>query len=247
MQTLPQDFVRIQEDMLGDRASTWLARLDHVVATCARRWDLTPGPFVEPLTYNYVVRARRSDGTPVILKICAPGGEYPAQAAALRLIDGDGAVQLLDSDPGDEVLLLECCEPGDLLSAQADDDMATSIGASVVQHLWRPVPPSHPFPTVLEWAQGFARLRARFDGGSGPLPAALIDQAEQLYQELGESMADLVVLHGDLHHDNILSARRQPWLAIDPKGLVGEPAYETSTFIRNGLPDPLRVRRPHAC
>jgi streptomycin 6-kinase len=58
------------------------------------------------------------------------------------------------------------------------------------------------------------------------------------YMELVRSTAQPVVLHGDLHHDNILSAGRQPWLAINPKGVVGDPAYETGTFIRNRLPEP---------
>lgn len=242
MHPLPENFVRIQEDLLGDRAAGWLAGLADVVAACAAGWDLTPGSYVEPLTYNYIVRVRRSDGTPAILKICTPGGEYggeyAGQVAALRLFDGRGAVRLLESDPVDRAMLLECCEPGMMLSAIEDDDTATGIAATVMEQLWRPVPPDHSFPTVAEWGQGFARLRARYAGGSGPLPSALVDQAERLYSDLAGSMDLPVVLHGDLHHENILSADRQPWLAIDPKGVIGDPAYETSTFIRNQLPEP---------
>src|SRR5262249_12524405 len=62
---------------------------------------------------------------------------------------------------------------------------------------------------------------------------------ERLFVELEASMADPVVLHGDLHHDNILAAAREPWLVIDPKGLVGEPAYEVGALLRNRLPEPL--------
>jgi streptomycin 6-kinase len=242
MRPLPENFARIQEDLLGDGAAAWLAGLPDVVTTCAERWDLTPGSYVEPLTYNYIVRVRLSSEDQAILKICTPGGdgggEYAGQAAALRLFDGRGAVRLLKSDPVNRVMLLECCEPGAMVSAIEDDDAATAIAASVMQQLWHRVPPSHPFPTVAKWGQGFARLRARYNGGSGPLPAELVDQAEHLYVELVRSTAQPVVLHGDLHHDNVLSAARQPWLAIDPKGVVGDPAYETSTFIRNQLPEP---------
>jgi len=63
-----------------------------------------------------------------------------------------------------------------------------------------------------------------FDGGTGPLPAHLVEEAERLFEELIVSMDEATLLHGDLHHDNILAAERQPWLALDPKGLVGEPA-----------------------
>ena len=76
-------------------------------------------------------------------------------------------------------------------------------------------------------------MRRHFSGGTGPLPAPLVEQAEALFAELIASQAEPVLLHGDLHHFNILAARRQPWLAIDPKGVVGEPAYETGALLRN--------------
>jgi streptomycin 6-kinase len=50
---------------------------------------------------------------------------------------------------------------------------------------------------------------------------------------LNDSAAEPVLLHGDLHHENILAARREPWLSIDPKGVVGEPAYEVGALLRN--------------
>ncbi len=99
--------------------------------------------------------------------------------------------------------------------------------------LWRPVPADHRFPTVTEWAAGLGRLRERFDGGTGPLPARLVEEAEQLFEELLASSAPPVLLHGDLHHGNVLSARREPWLAIDPKGIVGEPAFDTAALLHN--------------
>jgi streptomycin 6-kinase len=102
-----------------------------------------------------------------------------------------------------------------------------------MRQLWRPVTPDHPFPTVAGWAAGLGRLRARFGGTTGPLPAALVERAERLFADLIGSMGEPVLLHGDLHHDNILTAQRQPWLALDPKGVVGEAAYETGALLRN--------------
>jgi streptomycin 6-kinase len=72
----------------------------------------------------------------------------------------------------------------------------------------------------------------------------LLEEAEILFAELSISMAEPVLLHGDLHHDNILAAERQPWLAIDPKGLVGEPAYEVGAWLRNPLPQLLHRPQP---
>jgi streptomycin 6-kinase len=58
------------------------------------------------------------------------------------------------------------------------------------------------------------------------LPRELVATAVSLFNELLPSQSEPVLLHGDLHHWNILRATRVPWLALDPKGVVGEPAYE---------------------
>jgi streptomycin 6-kinase len=143
---------------------------------------------------------------------------------------------LLDADVENGFLLIEMLSPGTRLTNVPDDEEATSIAAQVMKQLWRPVPEVHPFPTVADWARGMARLRAEFNGGSGPYPARLVDEAEMLFSELLGSMSEQVLLHGDLHHANILAASRQPWLSIDPKGVVGEPAYEVGAFLRNPMP-----------
>jgi streptomycin 6-kinase len=125
-----------------------------------------------------------------------------------------------------------------------DDERATSIAAKMMRQLWRPVPTKHPFPTVAHWAAGLVRLRERFDGGCGPFPRALLEMAEARFGELIGSMADSVLLHGDLHHHNILAAERQPWLALDPKGVIGEAEYEVGALLRNPMPELLRQPGP---
>ena len=65
------------------------------------------------------------------------------------------------------------------------------------------------------------------------MPTALVERAEALFARLLASQAEPVLLHGDLHHFNVLAAQRQPWLAIDPKGVVGEPAYDTAALLHN--------------
>jgi streptomycin 6-kinase len=77
-----------------------------------------------------------------------------------------------------------------------------------------------------------------------PLSPRLVKAAETLFAELIGSMAEPVLLHGDLHHWNILAAERQPWLALDPKGLAGEPAYEVGALLRNPLPQLLDAPQP---
>ncbi len=249
---LPNKFVHDMLALDGENARDWLNRLPDILAACEQHWHITIGPPFE-LSFNYVAPATRFDGTPLVLKACLPSGEFTRQAEALRLFDGHGMVQLLEYDEVEEVMLLERLLPGTLLSTLNDDQKATSIAASVMRQMRRTAPLDHLFPTVRDWGKGFARLREYFAGSCGPFPPALLTEAETLFAELAASMAENILLHGDLHHENILAATRHPWLAIDPKGLVGEPAYETGALLRNQLsrvfdaPHPTRVmaRRIH--
>ena len=241
---VPAELVRTATELRGNAGRAWLARLPAIVAQYARQWSLTVGPPFPRLSYNYAAPAIRADGTPAVLKVCYPDREFIAEAEALRLCDGQGMVRLLAADLEQGALLLERLEPGTPLTTLTDDELATSIAAQVMRQLWRPAPADHSFPSVADWAAGLRRLRARFDGGSGPFPAALVDEAERLFADLLGSMAAPVLLHGDLHHGNVLAAQRRPWLAIDPKGIVGEPAYETGAFLRNPMPQLLAAPHP---
>ena len=248
MFVIPEDFIRKASAFHGEDGLAWIGLLPTILANCEQRWKLT---FAPPFAYqsyahHYIAPAIRSDGTAVVVKVHAPTNEFIQEVEALRLFDGRGMVRLLESDKNDRALLLERLEPGTPLSELEDDDEATTQAAAVMRQLWRPVPPGHPFPSVIDWGRGFLRLRQRYEGRNGPFSAALLAEAETLYAELSDSMADPVLLHGDLHHENILAARRVPWLAIDPKGVIGEPAYETGALLRNRLPD-LRDTRQAVC
>lgn len=223
-------------ELYGERGAEWLERLPATIAECERRWSLKVLPPFQPLSYNYVAPAVRADGAEVVLKLGVPNPELRTEIEALRLYEGRGIVRLLDADAEKGILLLERLRQGVPLSSLEDDEQATTIAAQVMRQLWRPAPPDHPFPTVAKWGLGFRRLRAEFNGGTGPFPRALVVAAETLFTELLASSAEPVLLHGDLHHENILSAERQPWLALDPKGVVGEPAYETGALLRNPFP-----------
>jgi streptomycin 6-kinase len=232
---VPETFARTIIDVYEADGVAWLERLPATIADCARRWSLSVAPPVPNLSYNYVAPAIRSDGAEVVLKLGVPSTELRTEIAALRLYGGRGCAMLLDADADQGHLLLERLRPGTPLADLADDEQATAIAAEIMRQLWRPVPPDHPFPTVARWAAGMQRLRAEFGGGTGPFPVRLVERAERLFADLLSSMDAPVLLHGDLHHWNILAAERQPWLAIDPKGIVGEPAYEVGALLRNRL------------
>jgi streptomycin 6-kinase len=231
-------------EVFAAEGEAWLRRLPLILVDCERRWSMTVGPPFVPLSYNYVAPAVLANGTRVVLKIGFPSKELLSEMEALRLYEGDGIARLLAWEREQGALLLERLEPGTPLARLADDEKATAIGASAMLKLWRPAPADHSFPTVADWTRGLERLRARFDGGTGPLPASRVEEAERLFADLLASAAQPMLLHGDLHHSNILAARRAPWLAIDPKGLVGDPGFEVGAFLANEIlekPEPAKL------
>lgn len=98
------------------------------------------------------------------------------------------------------------------------------------------LPIDHSFPPLPVWFRAFERLLRKHDGGSGPFPPGLIARAEHTFAELDASSEQRVILHGDLHHENILLSVKGEWLAIDPKGIAGDPGYEVGPFMLNQLP-----------
>jgi streptomycin 6-kinase len=220
-----------------DVGKQWLKDLPQLIAECESRWDLIVAPPFAELSYNYVAPATMANGTEIVLKLGVSRPELGTEIEALRHYNGRGICRLLDADIDEGVLLLERLQPGVMLTAVAreDDEKATTIAAEVMKKLWRPLPVKHNFPSIADWAEGLTDLRAAFDDSTGPFPPWLVEIAESLFEDLLSSSSKTVLLHGDLHHYNILSSEREPWLAIDPKGLSGEPAFEVAAFIRNPL------------
>lgn len=234
---LPAAFIRRITTTFEPHGAPWLAALPELLGACAARWRLAIAPPFPELSYNYVAPASLSDGTPVVLKLGVPRAELGTEIDALRHYGGAGAVRLLDADEGVGALLLERLVPGETLVAmsQADDDAATAIAAEVIGRLWRPPPPHHRYPAVADWFAGLTELRPHFGGGTGPFPADLVARAEAIAAELLATAGPPMVLHGDLQHFNIL-ATEEGWRAIDPKGLIGEPAFDLAALLRNPYP-----------
>ncbi|HEX8347620.1 MAG TPA: aminoglycoside phosphotransferase family protein [Actinoplanes sp.] len=222
----------------GSDGARWLAELPSIVREVARDWDLTVGAPYE-LSYHYVAAVVCADGTPAVLKLGVPSGTSLAEEApALAAFGGRGAVQMLRVDLDRGALLLERVTPGwrarDLVHDR--DGEATSAAIGVMRRLHVPPPPGCSVPDLLSQAQAFDDYRT-VHGDAGPLPLDLVLRAGGLMRELCASATDHVVLHGDLHHDNILRATREPWLAIDPHGVIGDPGYEVGSLLFN--PDPV--------
>lgn len=232
--TIPAYFAQWITSFWGEEGAAWLRDLPALLVEYCARWRLTLQPPFSALSYNYVAPVTRGDGAPAVLKTGVPRDEIETEIAALQLCDGAGMVRLLEADTARGVMLLERALPGEPLSRLEDDDQVTAIAADVMRAIWRPIPDPSPFPTVADWLRAFARIRAMFDGGSGPLPEAALARGESLGRELlASAPAQPMLLHGDLHHDNIVSAQRMPWLVIDPKGVTGDPCFEVGALLSN--------------
>jgi streptomycin 6-kinase len=175
--------------------------------------------------------ATRPDGAPAVLKVRYPDREGEHEAEALRRWDGEGAVRLLDLDAERSALLLERCEPGLSLGDAAPQD-AIEVFADLLPRLW--IDADEPFTRLEDEAAWWAStLEAGWAAEDRPIGRRLIDGALGAIADLAPTQPERVLLHQDLHGDNVLSATRAPWLAIDPKPLVGERAFSLAPIVRS--------------
>jgi streptomycin 6-kinase len=232
---VPDRFGEFIVDVFEEAGSDWLERLPLLVAEFGERWSFTAEAPFPGLSYNYVAPVKTAAGQEPVLKLGVPRDERKREVEALGLYGGRGSVRLLRAAPEEGAMLLERLRPGRMLSAVAeeDDEAATVIAADLMKRLWRPLPEAHSFPTIADWGKGLERMREMFEGGVGPLPKRLVEEAEAHYRDLLASMGERVLLHGDFHHWNVMTAERESWLAIDPKGLAGERAYEVGPLLYN--------------
>jgi streptomycin 6-kinase len=168
----------------------------------------------------WVVPVRRADGTPAVLKLGKPHMEARDELAGLRFWDGDPTVRVLEADEELGALLLERCEPGTHLRSVPEPEQDVVI-AGLLRRLWRRPAEPHPFRPLTE-------MTAHWLAEAGePADAAAIAA------ELHRTAPDEVLLATDLHAGNVLRAEREPWLVIDPKPFVGDPAYDATQHLLN--------------
>ena len=224
-----------------------LARLTRA----AERWGLTlEEPYADVYPGNLVYRCALRDGTPAVIKTepdRLAGDEFLPGLDALLVYGGHGMVRVLEAARDDRVVLMERVVPGQTLWRAPIDDALEAL-ASVMSKLRALPPEGHAFPAARSYQRAWPNHR-RLYGGAGPIDADLFEIGERLFIELCDSSAASVVLHGDLHYGNVLSSDREGWLAIDPKGVAGEPSYEVGDLFRNRVDelyessDPVRAMR----
>lgn len=224
-----------------EEGQKWLESIPLLIKGLEKSWSIKAEPPFE-LNINYVAPALR-ERQEVVLKICLPKDEeFKTEVEALKIFSGQGIVKLLDLDLEKGLMLLERCRPGISLSSLEDDDQATEAIAQTMKKIWKRIPSHHSFPTVTRWFErGFKWFYKNYPNGSEILPRKMVEEAEEIFKDLTDNPQQQFLLHGDLHHDNILSAQREPWLAIDPKGVIGEREYEIAAMLRNPYEKLLKV------
>lgn len=231
MKNMTRTFEQTIIDMYGDRGRRWLASLSATIAQLADRWEITAIQPLPNLSYNYVVSGTRN-GIPVILKIGNNIGFDPsavAREAAALIALSDQCVKVLAQDASAGALLLERLLPGTMLKEFFPDrDIeGTTITANIINYF-----KSSQISSPLFLPVGDILMILDKDW---PMIGRHLQKAKALRTSLLAMTPNQVLLHGDLHHENILQ-HGNTWRVIDPKGFIGDPAYECGAYIRNPFP-----------
>ena len=207
-------------------------------------WQLDLGePFDEAKASKLVAPARLPDGTDAVVKV------YPSidvdsdrVADALRFWDGDGVVRVLAADSASRALLLERCRPGRPLGTNYDEETLTIV-AGLMRRLWREPPPGVPWARLDEEAEQYRQVMMQLWLPEDLKGRGLLEEGLAALDVLLPIREELVLCHQDLHGGNILSAQREPWLAIDPMPIVAERAYDAVAIVRHDWPEKAELQR----
>lgn len=218
----------------------WIAGLPAIVADLADRWSLQIGePFQPGGQCSWTAPVTDPAGVGLVLKVGFrfPGGEERDEAAGLRLWDGNGTVRLHASCETESsyALLIERCMPGTPLGQTLPGRGQDQVVTRLLRQLWAQPHAAYPFRPLAAmcaaWADEFEQEYAA--GAADRIDPGLARAGMALFRALPETADSQVLLCTDLHGDNILAARRAPWLVIDPKPYVGDPAYDVLQHMLN--------------
>ena len=214
--------------------TAWLEQLPPLVEKLMQEWSLT---FDRPLkgeeaSCSFVAPVQREDGTPGVLKIGMPHMEAEDKIQGLRFWNGDPTIRLLAADDQLGAMLLERCKPGATLRTLPESEQDTVI-ASLLHRLWRKPSKPHrfrPLSAMIEYWSKETLTQSQHWADAG-----LVREGLALFKELPSTATTAVLLATDLHAGNVLRAEREPWLVIDPKPFLGDPAYDATQHLMNCL------------
>lgn len=213
-----------------------IMELQNELQDIAHEWELKLEG--EPkISATGLIATACQNGVPRVLKLFASESDEKLSAMILSLYNGHNAVKVIQKS--EHALLLERAIPGThlkSLSLEGRDDEAMRIFCDVVKGLHSKTDIPAGIPTIADfWEKGFDRY---LHSGDTQIAAPLAQKAKQIFFDLANSQGSPVLLHGDLHHDNILFDEKRGWLAIDPKGVIGEAEIEVAAFLKNPIGHP---------
>ncbi|MEU7030457.1 aminoglycoside phosphotransferase family protein [Streptomyces sp. NPDC046275] len=240
---IPAELAASQAKYNGEAGRAFVAALPGRAEEFLARWGLrVTGPSMYGVASLVLPVVGVDDGVPAALKLQLPDEESEGEPVALRVWAGDGAVRLLRHDPGTGTMLLERADERRPLSRLGDAREAVRILADLLARLV-----AVPAPDGLRRLGGIA---ARMVDEAPAAAARLADPAEgALLRDCAAAVREVVgepgdrLLHWDLHYGNVLAAGREPWLAIDPKPLAGDPGFDLLPALTDLWdPDPAETR-----
>lgn len=210
----------------------WVDRLPRRLDGLLEEWELAPDGWSMHGYCSIVVPVRTSDAQATVLKVAFDADEESEhEHLALRHWGGRGAVRLLRADPHRRAMLLERLQQQDLTTVP--DLEACEVVAALYPRLHLPALPQLLTVTsyVERWSDALARMPR-----NAPIPRRMVEQALSLARDLVADPASTgVIVHGDLHYENVLASDREPWLVIDPKPMSGDPHFELAPMLWNRM------------
>ena len=209
--------------------SAWLAHLPVTIDELTRRWSITLEDPIDSddVSCSWVAFATRTTGSSAVLKLGMPHMEGDDEIRGLQFWNGEATVQLLEHDVTSNAMLLERCVPGHALRTLPEEEQDVVI-AGLTRRLWRAAPAFRPLEMMVgAWADETLQHANQWPDG------ALVRDGLVTFERLLRSTPTRVLLATDLHAGNVLRAERQPWLVIDPKPFVGDPAYDATQHLLN--------------
>lgn len=228
---VPDEFIAEVADG-GEPALRWVSSLPDLIGELAATWHLDLDFSSPRFGANALVLLGERRGEPCALKASRPDHRVTAEAEALRVWNGQGAVRILEWSSKDNVLLLEGLDPDRSLEAVPLAEAAEVIGRLVRQLA---VPAPHGFRGSLDLGAEARAYHSKQRDLGAPLPDEWVQLASGLLADL-LGTASRMLVPSDLHSGNVLAGSRRSWLAIDPRPVVGDPEVSVADVLLWRLP-----------
>jgi streptomycin 6-kinase len=230
-ESIPQELVAHTIAMCGALGSEWLDHLPETILEIEKNWSISVGDPFPSIEFNYVAAATNDRGNAVVLKISPPfeNSEIFSEAKFLKVANGQKVVRLVAHDRDRRAILIERAIPGSNLTELYTGNELGALSPAI--DVLRSITGEPPYDTseTIDLDDWFDGLRRHAETA---FPNGYAAKALEIYSRLSIGVKRYY-LHGDFHPGNVVSATREPFLAIDPKGMIGPIGYDIAVFLNN--------------